>query len=35
MSILVNEDPVDALSMLVHRTRAEQPRRGMVEKLRS
>ena len=34
MSILVNEDPVDALSMLVHRTRAEQRGRGMVEKLK-
>src|SRR6187397_3394459 len=29
MSILVNEEPVDALSMLVHRTRAEQRGRGM------
>src|SRR6187397_966601 len=34
MSIPVNEDPVDALSMLVHRTRAEQRGRGMVEKLK-
>src|SRR5436190_1069202 len=34
MSILVNEDPVDALSMLVHRTRPEQRGRGMVEKLK-
>src|SRR3954471_271630 len=34
MSILVNEDPVDALSMLVHRSRAEQRGRGMVEKLK-
>ena len=34
MSILVNSDPVDALSMLVHRTRAEQRGRAMVEKLK-
>ena len=34
MSILVNADPVDALSMLVHRTRAEQRGRAMVEKLK-
>ncbi|WP_294533594.1 translation elongation factor 4 [uncultured Rhodoblastus sp.] len=34
MSILVNAEPVDALSMLVHRTRAEMRGRAMVEKLR-
>ncbi len=34
MSILVNEEPVDALSMLVHRTRAEARGRGMCEKLK-
>jgi len=34
MSILVNGDPVDALSMLVHRTRAEQRGRAMAEKLK-
>src|SRR4029079_16998822 len=34
MSILVNGAPVDALAMLVHRTRAEQRGRAMVEKLK-
>jgi GTP-binding protein LepA len=34
MSILVNGDPVDALAMLVHRTRAEARGRAMVEKLK-
>ena len=34
MSILVNNEPVDALSMLVHRTRADMRGRGMVEKLK-
>ena len=34
MSILVNAEPVDALSMLVHRNRAEARGRGMVEKMK-
>ena len=34
MSILVNAEPVDALSMLVHRTRAETRGRSMVEKMK-
>jgi len=34
MSILVNAEPVDALSMLVHRGRAETRGRGMVEKMK-
>src|SRR5262249_16719393 len=34
MQILVNNDPVDALAMLVHRTRAESRGRAMVEKLK-
>jgi len=34
MSILVNDEPVDALSMLVHAARAESRGRAMVEKLK-
>src|SRR3974390_2895664 len=34
MQILVNTEPVDALAMLVHKTRAEQRGRAMVEKLK-
>jgi GTP-binding protein LepA len=34
MSILVNAEPVDALSMIVHRTRAEARGRSMCEKLK-
>jgi GTP-binding protein LepA len=34
MQILVNAEPVDALSMLVHRTRAEARGRSMVEKMK-
>src|SRR6202012_5903231 len=34
MSILVNEDPVDALSMIVTRARAEGRGRAMCEKLK-
>jgi GTP-binding protein LepA len=34
MGILVNEEPVDALSMIVHRGTAEARGRGMVERLK-
>ena len=34
MSILVNEEPVDALSMIVHRGTAEVRGRGMCERLK-
>jgi GTP-binding protein LepA len=34
MSILVNDEPVDALAMLVHAARAESRGRAMVEKLK-
>jgi GTP-binding protein LepA len=34
MSVLVNEEPVDALSMIVNRQRAESRGRGMCEKLK-
>ncbi|OJW59961.1 MAG: elongation factor 4, partial [Afipia sp. 64-13] len=34
MQILVNNEPVDALSMLVHRSRAEGRGRAMVEKMK-
>jgi GTP-binding protein LepA len=34
MTILVNEEPVDALSVIVHRSRAEQRGRVMCEKLK-
>ena len=34
LSILVNSDPVDALSIIVHRSRSEQRGRAMCEKLK-
>ena len=34
MSVLVNEEAVDALSMIVHRSRAEMRGRGMCERLK-
>jgi len=34
MSILVNDEPVDALSMIVHRSRADMRGRAMCEKLK-
>ena len=34
MSILVNDEPVDALSMIVHRATAEARGRGMCERLK-
>ncbi|WP_126172754.1 translation elongation factor 4 [Altericroceibacterium xinjiangense] len=34
MNILVNNEPVDALSMIVHRSQAEPRGRGLVERLR-